>query len=133
MRHTLVLAAASIVMSAALVACGGDTPAVCESADQVESSLADLKDIDVTEENGLDEFKSELETVDGNLAQFTSDAKSEFAPQVDAVEASFEALKTSVGGSTDDITPDTLAASKTALDAFSTALQTLISDVKATC
>ena len=86
------MAAAGLLMSsAALVACGEDTPAVCGSADQLQSSFDDLKDIDITETNGLDEFKSQLETVDGDLDQLTNDAKSEFSTQVDAVTASFEA------------------------------------------
>ena len=69
--------------SAALVACGEDTPAVCGSAEQLQSSFDDLKDIDITETNGLEEFKSQLETVDGDLDQLTNDAKSEFSSQVD--------------------------------------------------
>ena len=82
MRRKLVLTAAGFVMSsAALVACGEDTPAVCRSAEQLQSSLDELKDIDVTETNGLDEFKSELETIDGDLDQLSNDAKSEFSPR----------------------------------------------------
>ena len=51
----------------------------------MQSSVDKLKGIDVTETNGLDEFKSQLETIDGDLDQLTNDAKSEFASQVDAV------------------------------------------------
>lgn len=134
MRHPVALTAASIVMSAAsLVACGDDTPAVCGSADQLQSSFDELKDIDVTEENGLDEFKSQLETVDGDLDQLTNDAKTEFSPQVDAVATTWEALGASVQAATADPSADTLAAADTALSAFTTEVQALISDVKATC
>ena len=134
MRHRLVMAAAGFLMSsAALVACGEDTPAVCGSAEQLQSSFDDLKDIDVTETNGLDEFKSQLETVDGDLDQLTNDAKSEFSSQVDAVIASFEALGASVQAATADPSVDTLAVASTALSEFSTEVQALISDVEATC
>ena len=134
MRLRLVMAAAGFLMSsAALVACGEDTPAVCGSADQLQSSFDDLKDIDVTETNGLDEFKSELETIDGNLDQLTNDAKSEFSSQVDAVTSSFEALGASVQAATADPTADTLAVAKTAMSEFSTSVRALISDVKETC
>jgi len=134
MKLRLVLTAASFVMSsAALVACGGDTPAVCGSADQLQSSFDELKDIDVTEDNGLDEFKSQLETVDGDLDQLTNDAKSEFSSQVEAVSTTWEALGTSVQAATADPSADTLAAANTALSAFSTATEALISDVKSTC
>ena len=68
-----------------------------------------LKDIDLTETNGLDEFKSELETIDGDLNQLANDAKSEFSSQVDAVTSSFEALGASVQAATADPTADTLA------------------------
>ena len=50
MRLRLVMTAMGFVMSsAALVACGEDTPAVCGSAEQLQSSFDDLKDIDITE------------------------------------------------------------------------------------
>ena len=99
MRLRLVLTAASFVLSStALVACGDDQPAVCGSAEQLQSSFDELKDIDLTETNGLDEFKSQLETIDGDLDQLTNDAKSEFSSQVDAVAATFEALGASVAG-----------------------------------
>ena len=134
MRHSLVLTAASLVMTAAsLVACGEDTPAVCGSADQLQSSFDDLKDIDVTETNGLDEFKSQLETVDGDLDQLTNDAKAEFSTQVDSVGTTWEALGASVQAATADPSADTLAAATTALSAFSSEVQALLSDVKSTC
>ena len=134
MRLKLVLTAASFVMSsAALVACGEDTPAVCGSADQLQSSFEELKDIDVMQDNGLDEFKSQLETVDGDLDQLTNDAKSEFSSQVEAVATTWEALGASAEAATADPSADTLAAASTALSAFTTDVQALISDVKSTC
>ncbi len=134
MRLRLVMTAVGFVMSsAALVACGEDTPAVCGSAEQLQSSFDDLKDIDITEENGPEEFKSQVETVDGDLDQLTNDAKSEFSSQVDAVIATFEALKTSAQAATADPSADTLTAANTALSAFTTEVQALIKDVESTC
>ena len=134
MRRKLALTAATVVMlSAALVACGDDTPAVCASADQLKSSVDKVKDIDVMETNGIDELTSQLETIDGDLDQLTNDAKSEFSSQVDSVAATFEALMTSVQAATTDPSADTLAAAATAWSAFSTSVKTLISDVQSTC
>jgi hypothetical protein len=134
MRRKLVMTAATFVMlSASLVACGEDTPAVCSSAEQLQSSVDKLKDIDVTETNGLDEFKSQLETIGGDLDQLTNDARSEFSSQVDAVTTTYVALETSVQAATADPSADTLAAAATALSAFSTDVQALISDVESTC
>ena len=134
MRLRLVMTAAGFVMSsAALVACGEDTPAVCGSAEQLQSSFDDLKDIDITEENGPEEFKSQVETVDGDLDQLTNDAKEEFSSQVDTVIATFEALKTSAQAATADPSADTLAAATTAMSAFTTEVQALIKDVESTC
>ena len=134
MRLKLVLTAASFVMSsAALVACGENTPAVCGSADQLQSSFDEPKDIDVVPAGGLDEFKSQLETVDGDLDQLTNDAKSEFSSQVEAVATTWEALGASAEAATADPSADTLAAASTALSAFTTDVQALISDVKSTC
>ena len=134
MRLRLVMTAAGFVMSsAALVACGEDTPAVCGSAEQLQSSFDDLKDIDITEVNGPEEFKSQVETVDGDLDQLTNDAKAEFSSQVDTVIATFEALKTSAQAATADPSADTLAAATTAMSAFTTEVQALIKDVESTC
>ena len=134
MRLRLVMTAAGFVMSsAALVACGEDTPAVCGSAEQLQSSFDDLKDIDITEANGPEEFKSQVETVDGDLDQLTNDAKAEFSSQVDTVIATFEALKTSAQAATADPSADTLAAATTAMSAFTTEVQALIKDVESTC
>ena len=134
MRRKLALTAATVVMlSASLVACGDDTPAVCGSANQLKSSVEEVKDIDVTETNGIDELKSQLETIDGDLDQLTNDAKQEFSSQVDAVTTTFEALKASVQAATADPSADTLAAAATAWSAFSTSVKTLISDVQSTC
>jgi ABC-type transporter Mla subunit MlaD len=134
MRRKLALTAATFVMlSASLVACGEDAPAVCGSAEQLQSSVDKLKDIDVRETNGLDEFKSQLETIDGDLDQLTNDAKSEFSSQVDAVTTTFEALMASVQGATADPSAATLSAAATALSAFSTDVQAFVSDVQSTC
>jgi TolA-binding protein len=134
MTRKLALAAATVVMlSASLVACGDDTPAVCGSANQLKSSVEEVKDIDVTDTNGIDELKSQLETIDGDLDQLTNDAKSEFSSQVDSVTTTFEALKVSVQAATSDPSADTLAAAATAWSAFSTSVKTLISDVQSTC
>ena len=134
MRLRLVMTAAGFVMSSAvLVACGEDTPAVCGSAEQLQSSFDDLKDIDITEANGPEEFKSQVETVDGDLDQLTNDAKAEFSSQVDTVIATFEALKTSAQAATADPSADTLAAATTAMSAFTTEVQALIKDVESTC
>jgi hypothetical protein len=134
MTRKLALAAATVVMlSASLVACGDDTPAVCASADQLKSSVDEVKDIDVTETNGIDELKSQLETIDGNLDQLTNDAKDEFSSQVDKVAATFEALQTSVEVAASDPSADTVAAAAAAWSAFTTSVKTLISDVQSTC
>jgi len=134
MRRKLALSAATVAMlSAALVACGDDTPAVCASADQLKSSVDKVKDIDVTETNGIDELTSQLETIDGDLDQLVNDAKSEFSSQVDTVTTTFEALKFSVQAATADPSAETLAAAATAWSAFSAGVKTLISDVQSTC
>ena len=134
MRRKLALTAATVVMlSASLVACGDDTPAVCGSANQLKSSVEEVKDIDVTDTNGIDELKSQLETIDGDLDQLTNDAKQEFSSQVDAVTTTFEALKASVQAATENPSAETLAAAATAWSAFSTSVKTLISDVQSTC
>ena len=52
----------TLLLGASLSACGSDQPAVCGSADTLESSIADLKDVDV-KADGLSALQSQLATV----------------------------------------------------------------------
>ena len=140
-------AVVALLLGASLVGCGGgggnaggggggggsDTPAVCASVDTLKTSVDKLKDVDVTSSSGVSDLKSGLAGIQTDLGDVKTDAKSEFSPQIDAAEKSYEALKTSVTAAADDRSAATLAAAGSALAAFRTDLNKLVSDVESTC
>ena len=79
-----------MVLSAALVSCSSDEPEVCSSVDDLESSVADAKDVDVTADGAIDELTTALEAVKSDLDAVKADAKSEFADQITSVESAVQ-------------------------------------------
>jgi capsule polysaccharide export protein KpsE/RkpR len=87
----------------------------------------------VTASNGVSDLQDKLGTVQSDLEQVKSDAKSEFSSQIDAVDAALATLKTSMDSAVADPTAASLAAVVAAAPAVSSSAQTLVSDVMATC
>ena len=121
-----------LVLGAALVSCGGDQPAVCGSANSLETSIQDLKDVDV-KADGLSAVQSQLTTIKGDLADLKKDAESEFSAQIKAVDTSYSALKASAATATSDPSATNLAAVATAVSALVSEVKTLVNDVESTC
>ena len=113
--------------------CGADDPAVCGSVNDLKSSFDGLKDIDVTSSGALSELQTGLTTLKGDFDQVRTDAKSEFASGIDAVETAYDAVKTAVTAATDDPTAATIGAAATALSSLATEVQALVTDIQATC
>ena len=107
----------TLVLGAALVGCGSDEPAVCGSVDTLETSVDDLKNVDVTA-NGLTALQSQLTTIKGDLAEVKDDATSEFSAQITAVETSYTALKDSADAAKADTSATSLAAVVSAVSAL---------------
>jgi hypothetical protein len=128
-----VLAATVALVGVTLGGCSDDKPAVCASVESLETAVNDVKDIDITASGAIDDLKTGLATIKSDLADVKSDAKAEFAPQIDAVDSSFGTLRTSVEAAIADPTAATLAAVGAAVAPFTTAVQTLVSDIKSTC
>ena len=133
LRRSVALTIATLILGASLVACGGDKPAVCDSVDNLKSSVDDVKDIDVTSSGAVSDLQSGLTSIDSDLATVKADAKAEFSSQIQAVQQSFAALKTSVDAAKAAPTAATLSAAGAALSAFDTGVETLISDIQSTC
>ena len=106
---------------------------MCSAADDLRTSIDDLREIDVTASGSLDELESGLETVEGNISSVKSEAESEFATQIEAVDTSTAELRSAVDEAKADPTVTTLAAAASALSAFGTDVDTLIDDVRSTC
>ena len=121
-----------LLLGAALVACGSDQPAVCSSVDRLETSVEDLKDVDVTA-NGLTALQSQLTTIKEDVADLEEDATAEFSAQIEAVDTSYAGLKTSADTAKSDPSMSNLAAVATAVSALVADVKTLASDVRSTC
>jgi len=133
MRPTIGVAAVTFVLGAALVGCGDDEPVVCGSVDALQSSVDDLKDIDVSSSSGVSELESGLSGVESDLADVKSEAEAEFSSQLDAVDSALTTLKSDVDAATTNPTAPAVAEVGSAASAFITALDTLIGDVQGTC
>ena len=125
--------AATLLVGSVLVGCSDDKPAVCDSVDNLNTSVEDVKSIDVTSPGAVSDLESGLTAIKSDLATVKTDAKSQYATQVDAVDSAFTTLTTSADAAKASPTQATLAAAAAAAKAFTTAVQTLSDDVKSTC
>lgn len=133
MKPTAALAVPTLMLAVSLVACSEDKAAVCTSVDDLKSSVQKVKDVDVTSSTGLSDLQSSLQSVEDDLANVKSDAKSEFDAQINKVESSYGALKTSAEAAKADPSAATVTAVRTALTTFGADAQTLVGDVQSTC
>ena len=135
MMKPLSLTAVSFLLGASLVACGGgnDKPAVCESVDTLKGSISDLKDIDITSSGAVSSLETGLATVKTDFDALKTDAKSEFSPQIKAVDSAYTVLQSSAEAAKSDPSAASIAAVATAAATFASSVQTLVSDVQATC
>jgi len=132
MRLPIVAVAATIVLIPAVVACSDDPPAVCGSVDDLSSSVDSLSNIDFSSTTPSD-VQSAMTNIKNNLDTVKSDAKSEFATEVEPVESAFTTLQSSFDKASKNPTGGSVAEASTALSDFSTALKTLTNDVESTC
>jgi hypothetical protein len=135
MMKPLSLTAASLLLGASLVACGGgnDKPAVCDSVDTLKGSIGDLKDIDITSSGAVSSLETGLATVKTDFDALKTDAKSEFSPQIQAVDSAYTVLQSSAEAAKSDPSAASIAAVAAAAATFASNVQTLVQDVQATC
>lgn len=133
MKRLVGVTVVAIALSAALVGCSEDKPAVCESVDTLQTSVDNLKNVDLTSSSAVSDLQTDLSTVEGDLAAVKTDATSEFSTQIDDVDSAFSSLKSSVDAAKADPSATTLAAVGEAVSAFDGAFETLNSDVQSTC
>lgn len=124
---------ATLLLGAALVGCSDDKPAVCDSVDNLKTSVEDVQNIDITASSAVSDLESGLNTIKSDLATVKTDAKSQYASQIDAVNSAFTTLTTSIDAAKADATGTTLAAVGAAVAPFTTAVQTLFDDIQSTC
>lgn len=133
MRSFVAITLASLAISASAVSCGEDPPAVCGSVADLKSSVGQIRQIDLKSSGVVDDLKSALRAVQSDLAEVKADANSKFGTQLDAVEHSYQALRTSVESVQSGASAATLANAGEALSAFGSDVQALITDIQSTC
>lgn len=93
MKRIIPVFAALLLVGAA---CSDDEASpVCEARDQLESSVEQLRDIDVLDD-GLDALRADLDAVGDDLAAFRAEAGDELEPQIDAVRGSIDQITSTV-------------------------------------
>jgi hypothetical protein len=92
------VARAGVVLSAAvLIALSGcGKPQYCSDRSDLENSVRDLGNIKVLQSGGVNQLKSQLQTVQANAKKVAGSAKSDFPTESSALQSSVSTLKTAV-------------------------------------
>ncbi len=131
-RHALASTVLLGAMTLGLSACGEGTPAVCDDMDQLQRSLASLKDVQL-EQGALSELSTRWETIKTDARQLEDDASKEFADEVDAVKKAGDALGVGIDQAKADPSVATLSALQPQIAALATALSNLTDALRSTC
>jgi hypothetical protein len=104
MKRFIPLVVALLLVGAA---CDDDVSPACEAQERLQSSVDDLRDIDVVDD-GLDALRTDIDAVTDDLATFRDEAGAELEPEVDAVRSALDQVRSTLesGG-----TPAELASS----------------------
>jgi hypothetical protein len=102
-RFTPVIAVLLLVGTA----CDDDVSPACEAQERLQSSVDDLRNIDVVDD-GVDALRTDVDAVADNLATFRAEAGAELEPEVDAVQAAVDQVRSTLESSG---TPAELASS----------------------
>lgn len=93
-RAGALLLATAVVSTVA--ACGGSSkPAYCQDRDNLKSSIAGLKDVDVRQ-NGTSALKDQLKQVQSDANALVKSAQNEFGPDAAALKSAVGVLNTTV-------------------------------------
>src|SRR4051812_47143690 len=125
MRRIALLVSAAVLGVLPVAGCASDSPqaVVCDSLTAVQNSAQHVRETNVAE-NGLSQLRTNLVQLRTDVQRLIADAKSQWAPQAQAVQSSLDQV-----GSTVDAAK--AAPGTTAFDAVRQALVALDGSVKA--
>jgi hypothetical protein len=116
----------------AVVSCSQDKPAVCAQADELRAAVDNVRYTTVSE-NGITALDGALDQVKVEFEQFRSEARNQFQPQVDAVQAAADQTRVDVTTARAEPTTATLEAVGASRDALATSVRNLRDAVGSTC
>jgi hypothetical protein len=123
------------LVPAGLGSCGGggsQTPAFCKDLDALNASMSQLKTSDVRAQ-GVEATKTQLKAIGDDLEQLSSDAKTQFAPQITEVKKQATELKTTLEAATASPTEETISAARRNVGELKNAFLDLQAALQATC
>jgi archaellin len=153
LKSMIACVAIAAVAPVALIACGSDSKssssgsssgsssssssgtskdAVCTARDNLQQSVTDLADPTVLT-GGKSGIDSAVNKVQDNLDALESAAKSDYKPQVDAVNSSFDQLKTAVNNVGNGKLSDNLQQISDAISKIGTSTSSLYDALKTKC
>ncbi len=145
MKKALVVAAVATLGLAVLAGCssndsssttttqaGTSKNAVCNARTKLEKELKSLEDPSLLT-GGKSGIQSELESLQKDLDNLKSAAKTDYQPQVDAVTSSIDDLKTAVNEVGNGSLTDNVSALGKAITKVGSTTSALLDQVKAAC
>ena len=126
----VVLAAAALVAAG----CGGDDePAYCSNVGDLQQSVDDLKNVQLTESGSLSSLQTAIQEVQSDADAAVSSAKADFPNETSALKSSVSSLSTTIEALPSSPTAQQLAALAPEINGVVTAAKDLDSATSAAC
>jgi hypothetical protein len=132
MKTSVAMTVSAVLLGVSLSACA-DEAAVCSSVDSLKASIDDLVSVDVTSGEAVAELESGLTAVRSDLDSVKADAEAELSSEIGTVETTYTALTAAVDTALTTPSATTLATAGSALSAFASEVDALVSAAEATC
>ena len=137
-------AAAAVVVGIGLASCSSEPdsgtsaatssgPGLCDAGEDLRTSLAELQDIQVSQQGTAAALEEGWASIQHSWAQFAEAAQAEYADEVDDVQAASEAVDDAVDEMQETPSADTLRAATSALGVFLQDAGALVDDTSSTC
>lgn len=138
-----VLAALSVVVLVLVAGCSssgqsggtassGVPSAVCSSLTALKSSMAQLKQLDIST-NSIDQLKSKLTAVGNDLRKLVDSAKGQYSKSADAIQHDYASLKSAIQIAVNNPTYPTIASVKTEFTTLANSVTHFARTVAASC
>jgi hypothetical protein len=126
----LALAAAALVAAG----CGGsDKPGYCSDVSDLQQSVDDLKNVDLSQSDALSTVETDLKKVKSNADAVVSSAKEDFPSETSALKSAVASVSTTIDGLPSSPTEQQLAPLAQELDSVATAAKDLKSATTSAC